>query len=131
MTDAPQEYLIILESSLANRALGQLAAVATVTQVQPPRLVLIRADPGVRERLVGIAGVMGVYNVTPPGLPSDLTPTERLFISAWAARQQRKSRPGEGLPWDAPGFVAPDAPTDETSESSELKKRPNDNDKEI
>jgi hypothetical protein len=125
MTDAPREHLIILESSLANQALGQLEAVATVTQVLPPRLVLIRADSGVRERLIGIAGVMGVYNVTPPGLPSDLTRMERVFISAWEARQ-RKSRPGEGLPWDSPGFVAPDAPTDSTSESSEMKKRPND-----
>ena len=90
MTDAPREHLIMLESSLANQALGQLEAVATVTQVLPPRLVLIRAAPGVRERLVGIAGVMGVYDVTPPGLPSDLTRTERVFISAWEARRQRK-----------------------------------------
>lgn len=112
MMDAPEEYLIILRSNLANQVLEQVRAVATVTQTLPPRLVLIRAEAGVQARLAGIAGVAGVYNETPPDLPPDLTRTESLFISGWESRQRRKPRPGEDLAWDAPGFVAPDAPPD-------------------
>jgi hypothetical protein len=47
----------------------------------------------------------------PPRLPPDLTQSERLFVAAWEARRQPKSRVGEGLSWDAPGFLPPDSPT--------------------
>ena len=36
----------------------------------------------------------------------------RLFLGAWLERPVEKSdRPGEGLPWDAPGFEPPGPPT--------------------
>jgi hypothetical protein len=35
----------------------------------------------------------------------------RLFVEAWRSQAPAKShRPGDGLPWDAPGFEPPDAP---------------------
>lgn len=119
MADPPRELLLILNSSLANQALRQLESVVIIAQILRPRLVLIRDAPGVQERLSGISGVEGVYDVIPPDLPANLTFAERVFISAWEARQHPKSRPGEGLPWDAPGFVAPDAPIEPPNESSE------------
>jgi hypothetical protein len=108
--DAPHEVLVLLEPRLADEALAQLRAVAVVTQVLPPRLALVRADPETMGRAAQIAGVRDVYDDTPPELPPDLTPAERLFVSAWEARRQPKTRPGEGLPWDAPGFQPPDSP---------------------
>src|SRR5680860_1168051 len=37
----------------------------------------------------------------------------RLFVEGWRARPVSKpDRPGEGLPWDAPGYRAPCPPTD-------------------
>lgn len=118
MADPPRELLLILESTLANQALRQLEPAGIITQALRPRLVLIQDVPGVQERLTGIAGVAGVYRSVPSDLPANLTFAERVFISAWEARQRPKSRPGEGLSWDSPGFVAPDAPSEPPHESS-------------
>jgi hypothetical protein len=112
VSNAPREHLVILEPRLADQARAAIEAVAVVTQVLRPRLLLIRADAKAEERIARIAGVVGVYNAAPSQTPSDLSPEERVFIAAWEARSQPKSRPGEGLPWDAPGFVPPDVPTD-------------------
>jgi len=41
-----------------------------------------------------------------------LDPGTRLFVQAWRDKQSSKpERPGEGLPWDAPGFQPPGRPT--------------------
>jgi hypothetical protein len=42
---------------------------------------------------------------------STLDERERQWAAAWNLRQSKKPpRPGEGLPWDAPGFSPPDRP---------------------
>jgi hypothetical protein len=45
-------------------------------------------------------------------LPPSLGESERLFAQAWQLRQQSggKQRRGEGLGWDAEGFLPPDKP---------------------
>ena len=110
MTDVPRERLVILEPGAASAARAKIGAVAAVTQVLEPRLLLIRADAKAAESVARIAGVTGVYEALPAELPSDLTPAERAFVGGWAARGEPKTRPGEGLPWDAPGHLAPDGP---------------------
>jgi hypothetical protein len=122
MPDAPREDLVVLESASAKEALAELGGVADVTQVLAPRLVLIRAYPKVLKQVARIKGVVGVYHDTSPDLP-DLEPNERVFISAWEARRRPKTRPGDQLSWDSPGFNAPDAPTDGDEESSGGSKR--------
>ena len=47
-----------------------------------------------------------------PG-PTDvagLSEAEMLFVDVWRARldEPAKQRPGDGVPWDAPGFEPPD-----------------------
>ena len=110
MSDAPRELLIVLESRPASETLAQLRAVANVTQVFLPRLALVQAGPDTMARLARIRGVLHVYDDPARKLPADLTPAERIFAAAWQARQQPKTRTGEGLPWDAPGFEPPDRP---------------------
>jgi hypothetical protein len=111
MTEVPREHLVILEPGVADQARSQVESVAVVTQALKPRLLLIRADAKAKERVSQIAGVVGVYDDLPSQTSSDMSPEEHLFINAWAARRQPKTRPGEGLPWDTPGFLPPDAPT--------------------
>jgi len=109
MADPAREFLVILESHQADNALSRLRAVADVTQVLAPRLALIRAD---RNILTAAARIEGVLEIREDSLPEhlpDFTPAERLFISAWETRRP-KARPGEGLSWDAPGFLPPDPP---------------------
>jgi hypothetical protein len=112
MPDPLREFLVILEPRLADKTLAQLRAIANVTQVLAPRLALVRADPETMARIAQIGGVLDVSDDTLPELPQELTPSERLFVSAWEARRQPKIRPGEGLSWDAPGFLPPDSPVD-------------------
>jgi len=114
--DAPHEYLVILESRFANRALSQLNDVATITHVLKPRMILIRSDTEIHKPVTEIKGVLGIYDDTLPVL-TDLSTSERMFISAWDARRKTKNRPGDQLPWDSPDFDAPDAPPDGSDES--------------
>ena len=110
MPDVPRELLIVLDSQPASETLARLRAAANVTQVFPPRLALVRPGPDARTHIAGIQGVLHVLDDPARKLPPDLTPAERTFAAAWQARQQPRTRPGEGLPWDAPGFEPPDQP---------------------
>jgi hypothetical protein len=112
MSDAPRERLIILDPRLGRSALAELRAVAHVTQVLEPRLVLLHSDAATIALLSRIPGVIGVHEEALGEIPPDLTPSERMFVSAWEARQRPKDRRGEGLAWDAPGFKPPDPPAD-------------------
>ncbi len=79
--DAPREYLVIFESTLAGQALEDLKAVAKVTQVLEPRLALISAGADAGESVRRIHGVLGIYVRAPATLPSDLRVCPRSF---WA-----------------------------------------------
>ena len=112
MSDAPRERLAILDPSLGSSLIAELRAIAHVTQVMAPRLVLLHADAATAARIAQMPGVVSLHEGTLGEVPPDLTQTERLFISAWEARQRPKDRRGEGLDWDAPGFKPPDPPAD-------------------
>ena len=53
----------------------------------------------------GIAAVFERGQPTPAF--EQLDPNERLFAEAWAVAGQPKSRIGDGLKWDTPGFDPP------------------------
>jgi hypothetical protein len=80
------------------------------------RLVIVE-DPGALERLRVTHRasprlvVADVGDALPPGVSelgddAGLDEQERLFADAWAQRA-KGPRPGEGRPWDEPGFEAP------------------------
>jgi len=110
MVETPREHLVVLASERAEAALADIEAVAPVTQLLRPRLLLVLADPGVRENIRRIPGVLGVYGTAPDGEPLALSLEEQLFVDAWVARHAPKTRPGEGSNWDTPGFEPPDVP---------------------
>jgi hypothetical protein len=70
-----------------------------------------QSDDDPRAALRTAPGVLGVGE---PGLPDDvrelLTETEQVFVDAWLLGRRPKTRPVEGLAWDAPGFERPDLP---------------------
>jgi hypothetical protein len=68
--------------------------------------VLQRAGRVVVAELPDGASVPGARAPTPEALAA-LDEGERLFAAGWAAGRAPKERPGDGLPWDAPGFEAP------------------------
>ncbi len=88
-----------------------LRGLARVTAILPPRLALVVAPPDGTDALAHLPGVVGVFTHTvPAGLRETLSATENLFVDAWLARLAGKHRSGEGLPWDTPDRLPPDAP---------------------
>jgi hypothetical protein len=73
-----------------------------------------RAGTGDVRRLPQVPGIGCFAAELPPDVEASLSPQEKLFVHAWRLRGTpdfvTKHRPGDGLPWDAPGFLPPDAP---------------------
>lgn len=104
------EALVVLdEGSVGGEWLEELRRNAVVLQWLPPRIaiVLVPADVPVPQDQPGTRWYLGDI---PAEEAADFTPAERLFVEAWLSRRETKNRPGEGLPWDAPGREAPDWP---------------------
>ncbi len=88
---------------------ASLAPHGRITATLPPRLLLFAPNPGTTaETLRTIPAVAVVATSAPPGLTPPATPTEQMFMDGWAMRLTPKSpTPGEGLPWDSPGYDPP------------------------
>lgn len=84
----------------------------------PPRVAVLRAGadslPAIAStsRLAMVRRSDGrVEVVGNPGVLEELDDGARLFVEAWRTQAPAKpDRPGDGLPWDAPGFQPPDMP---------------------
>jgi len=111
-TQREPEVLVVLEPATAPDSLAALRRQYQVTSVLPPRLVVLTAGADT-EALGRLRGVEAILAPASDDEPASLTESERLFVSAWRARQHAdtKTRTGEGLAWDAPGFLPPDPPT--------------------
>ncbi len=110
MPDTPsiQEALLIVDSPNPDQVLSQAGELVRLTQRLPPRLAIIVGESSQLEAVRDLPGVVGVFEaVVPDSVLQRLNPTERLFAEAWVAGRQPKSRPGEGLPWDAGGYEPP------------------------
>jgi hypothetical protein len=85
-----------------------------VVESASPRVFVVHADEQTAESLEEHEGVnlFKPDDNLPEELINSLSTAERLFVAGWQQRHQmqNKKRPGEGRPWDAPGFEPPDAP---------------------
>jgi hypothetical protein len=116
MGDEQTEALVIVEGGDFDTVLSDLRALATVTQVLPPRLALVALPPAGRTT-IEVPGTAWYEVDVPADVLDRLSDQERLFIDAWRSRRTGKERPGNHLPWDTPGYVPPDWPTDKPSGS--------------
>lgn len=88
--------------------LPAIETAARVRQRYGERVLVVAAETA--PRLLGLAGATvflpGTAGAEPPPHASEI---ERMGVEAWNARvaSAGKSRPGDGLSWDAPGFEAP------------------------
>lgn len=106
------ERLVILAASGLPGAFDRLRARHTAAALLPPRLLVLSGGEAELDALRADPAVEAVLAPGDTALPASLSPEERLFAEAWLARQGMagKTRPGEGLPWDAPGRLPPDPP---------------------
>lgn len=113
MPNTVRELLVVLHLSAGDQGLNEVKRETTVIQHVPPRLVLVEGEPNVIDRLRELPGVRSVFRPEDDmGEIGDLSEHERLFVDGWRLRGQPKERPGDGLPWDAPGYLPPDPPPD-------------------
>lgn len=99
------ETLIILPREYSVAA---AEALASVRQRFGDRVLIVSSDDEHRFRAIpGVSLIASGDQVM--DLPPGLSETEELGIATWNIRREvaNKSRPGDGLRWDATGFEAP------------------------
>lgn len=106
-----KEVLVVLNRDASGRALDGLRGRYPVKSLLPPRIAILGGESDV-PALHRLPEIEAVLTTPADPLPSSLSPSESTFVKAWQARQQstEKHRPGEGLPWDAEGYLPPDPP---------------------
>lgn len=106
-----RELLLILD---AQQSLTAAPGRWRVTQKVSPRVVIVEVMDGsatdaLRSAQPAVA-VLEAGETIPDDVRETLTPNEAMFAEAFARRAQPKTRRGEGLDWDAEGFLPPDPP---------------------
>jgi hypothetical protein len=112
MNDTPsQEAIVVLSEHDVTETRSEIERETEILQSISPRVFVVKLAPGVLDRLSKMENVVAS---TPSALPATamrgLSEPERQWAAAWNLRGTKKSRPGEGLNWDAPGFSPPDRP---------------------
>jgi hypothetical protein len=101
------DTLIVLEKGVS---LDRLIEHWPIAQVLPPRIAVVRLSPEAIRMRGGESPEVRVLEHPEEAAAIDppLGDGERLFVDAWFhSRQPKARRPGDGLPWDAPGFEPP------------------------
>lgn len=86
---------------------------ARVTQKISPRVCIVAADDDAaieKLRSRDAVVVLEPGGALPSGVRETLTPSEAMFVDAFVQRSRPKTRLGDGLDWDAEGFLPPDPP---------------------
>ncbi len=90
---------------------AKLEAIAPAVEVHqrlPPRLAIVAADDDSLRALARSPDVLSVHTAdVPEHVLSRMDEPARTFAAAWNERRRAKKRPGDRLPWDAPGHDAP------------------------
>ena len=108
-----KQVLVLLPEASASEYVGRLQSAYRVLTMLRPRIVVVDVDEPALTALRATPGVAGVYEQkVPPEVLAGLTTEERLFVEGWIQQQasKDKSRSGDGLSWDAPGFKPPGPP---------------------
>ncbi|MFF0478328.1 hypothetical protein [Streptomyces sp. NPDC004284] len=108
--DEKREVLVVVEEGDWETVIVALRALGPVTQLLPPRLALVALPADSRAAAPELPGTAWHDDDVPPGTYDRLSDQEQLFVNAWRARRTPKQRPGDHLPWDAPGHIPPDRP---------------------
>ncbi len=108
-----QEVLILFKEPPSQRAVADLKVRYAVKALAPPRIAALHLQESQLQDLERMPGLAAVLKGPSSPLPASLTEQERLFIAGWQQQQEGeggKRRKGEGLPWDAEGYLPPDTP---------------------
>ena len=105
------DFLVVLDSSITKADREAVQRIAPATQSISNRVFLSAGGDAVAAGLRSMSGVAMVLTGAEPGpaMPQ-LDDSERLFVQAWlSTRGQVKHRRGDGMDWDTPPMLPPDA----------------------
>lgn len=106
------EMLVVLTATHAQQTRENIESQFQLRHIVSDRILVI--DKPDAKRIALLRAIPGIEAATIDALPQDilnsLNQTEALWVAAWFERKRPKQRPGEGLAWDAPGFLPPDPP---------------------
>jgi hypothetical protein len=107
MPEPTREALVLIPGDRYPESIEKLRHYVTVTQTLPPTLALIRFPPGHGTTIPDTPGIRFFIDDVPAEVADGLSAQEQYFVRAWQARRAPKERPGDQLPWDAPGYTPP------------------------
>ena len=106
-----QEAIVVLREHDVTETRSKIERETEILQSISPRVFVVKLAAGVLDRLSNMENVAAATaSALPPAAMRGLSEPERQWAAAWNLRGTKKSRPGEGLNWDAPGFSPPDRP---------------------
>jgi hypothetical protein len=113
--------LVILDED-QTAARQQVLAICRNHQAASGRVLALECPAAELARLQALSGITVITDPNQPlPMEASLTTGESLFVAGWRRRiqeAQTKQRPGDTLPWDAPGFTPPDAPAPKNQSSA-------------
>jgi hypothetical protein len=104
------EVIVVFAEAPNQRVVTEFKTHYRVKALVPPRLIVLEIEQSQVADLERLTGVEAVLTGPSTPLPASLMESERLFISGWQQQRGDKRRKGEGLPWDAEGYLPPDKP---------------------
>jgi hypothetical protein len=101
MSETQHEFLVILSDPAVRKTIEQRAR---ITQTISDRVFVASGEqPSGGPALRVLTGGEEAAD-----LPADLSSSEALFVNGWLLGRKAKTRKGENLAWDTPGFQPPD-----------------------
>jgi hypothetical protein len=105
------ELLVVLADDDVDRVRSSIESNYRVLHSVSPRVLVIQKPASNLTSPTHLAGVLlATDDDVPEEMLSTLNPTEKQWVQAWLLRKRPKQRVGDGLSWDAPGFLPPDRP---------------------
>ena len=105
------EVLVILAEDDLERARSRVELRYRLLHSVSARVLVIQRPAS---NLPPVSSLAGVFFATDEDVPEPilrtLSATEKQWVSAWLLRKRGKQRVGDGLSWDAPGFLPPGSP---------------------
>lgn len=105
-----QKILVIAGMEDGDDLLRRLGGASTISMVLSPRVFVLQASSPTVEAISDLPGVvLASAGEIPEEALLGMSEAEATQIAAWNLRiaQKDKTRPGEGMEWDAEGFEAP------------------------
>ena len=103
------EQLLILNQPKDKALRESIERKARVVHEGSDKLLIVEGSADAIREATELPGVTPADQLSADAAPSNLSPSEQVFLEAWRSRGslEKKSRTGDGLSWGSKGFKGP------------------------